>query len=592
MKRGLVILAFLILLPSVYASINLDSLERQKVNFGDKLDVSGSVTVNSDMFASLKLVLQCEQSEIPLLIRSLTLNANKEQKFSESLYISGTNEGSCAIRAILEKNGNIIEDARSNSFTITKELSGQFTIPTAPLQLGDYLDVKGIVKRLSGALVNGFGTLYLKSNGTIAFADAVEIDSGSLDYSRSTTDMPAGSYSLQFDIQDSYGNKVLLDVGKLDILNKLTITANLNKELFSPGEKIEIVGSISKSDGNLAASGVIRADFNNQTFENTFSRGAYALSIDIPKDIRSGDHGIDIVVRDSFGNAGSTFLKASVSQIPTLIKLVLASTQLTPKGILTVKPVLYDQANDKIFKDLSVEVTDAKGKRVFSDNVPADKELSLDLPQDAPPGEWAVTAKLDKLKETLIFTVVEKIDLDIKLVDQTLFIINIGNVKFKSPIDIILTGQTNTSKTKKLSLNVNETEEVNLGSGVADGIYNVEVYGKTFNGINIKGTHNYLRIFIYIIVILLILLLLNVIRGTLKLNRRHKVHLREFEKGKHTAHVIIQHKKEEENKPKKKTFTESAREFRDRILRNVINQEREKTKKELREKFQKEYLKK
>ncbi len=591
MKRGLVILTLLLFLPSVYASINLESIERQKVNFGDKLDVSGTIVVSSDMFALLKLTLHCQQSEIPLLIRSLTLNANKEHKFSESLYISAVNEGICSIRTILERNGNIIDDTKSNSFTITKELSGQFTVPTVPLQLGDYLSIKGAIKRLNGASVNGFGTLYLKSNGTIAFADAVEIEDGSLDYSRSTTDMPAGSYSLQFDIQDSYGNKVLLDIGSINIINKLTITATINKELFLPGEKIEVVGSITKSDGNLASSGVVRADFNNQTFENTFSRGAYALSFDIPKAIRSGDHGIDIVVRDSFGNIGSTFLKASVAQVPTSIRLVLESTTLTPKGILNVKPVLYDQANDKIFKDLSVEVTDAKGKRVFSDNVPADKELGLELPQDAPPGEWAVTAKLDKLKETLIFTVVEKIDLNIKLVEQTLFITNIGNVKFKAPIDIIFIGSINTTKTKQLSLNVNETETIKLGSGLADGIYDVEVYGKTFNGVNIVGSRGYIWIFI-VVIALLVLLLFHIIHNFFRLHRKHKAHLREFEKGKHTARVIIQHKKEEENEPKKKTFTEGAREFRDRILRNVITQEKEKTQKELREKFQKEYLKK
>lgn len=589
MKSGLVILAFLILLPSVYASINLESIERQKVNFGDKLDVSATIVVSSDMFALLKLTLQCPQTEIPLLIRSLTLNANKEQKFSESLYISAVNEGVCSIRANLERNGNIIDEAKTNSFTITRELSGQFTLPTSALQLGDYLIIKGTIKRLSGILVNGFGTIYLKSNNTIAFADAIEIEDGNLDYSRSTTDMPSGSYSLQFDIQDSYGNKVLLDVGNIEIINKLTMTANLNKELFLPGERIEIVGSISKLDGSLASSGVVRTDFNNKTFENTFSRGAYAISFDIPKDIRSGDHGIDIVVRDSFGNAASTFLKASLAQVPTSIKLVLESTQLTPKGILNVKPVLYDQANDKIFKDLLVEVTDAKGKRVFSDNVPADKELGLELPQDAPPGEWAVTAKLDKLKETLIFSVVEKIDLDVKLLDQTLLITNIGNVKFKSPVDIIFTGPVNITKTKKLSLNVNETETINLGSGLADGIYDVEVYGKTFNGVNIVGSSSYIWIFI-VVIALLVLLLLHIINNFFKLHRKHKAHLREFEKGKHTAHVIIQQKKEE-NKPKK-TFTESAREFRDRILRNVINQEKEKTQKELREKFQKEYLKK
>lgn len=590
MKRGLLILALLILLPSVYASINLEQIERQRVNLGDKLDVSGTIVVSSDMFALLKLTLQCQQNEIPLLIRSLTINANKEHKFSESLYISAVDEGSCAIRAILEKNGNVIDDARSNSFTITKELSGQFTLPTSALQLGDYLNIKGTVKRLSGILVNGFGTLYLKSNSTIAFADAVEIEDGNLDYSRATTDMPSGSYSLQFDVQDSYGNKVLLDVGNLEIINKLTLTANLNKELFLPGEKIEIVGSISKLDGSLASSGVVRLDFNNKTFESSFSRGAYAISFDIPKDIRSGDHGIDIVVRDSFGNAASTFLKASVAQVPTSIKLVLESTTLTPKGILNVKPVLYDQANDKIFKDLSVEVTDAKGKRVFSANVPADKELGLELPQDAPPGEWAVTAKLDKLKETLIFNVVEKIDLNLELTDQTLFITNIGNVKFKSPIDIIFTGAINITKTKKLSLNVNETESINLGAGLTDGIYDVEVYGKTFNGVTIVGASSYTWIF-FVVIALLLLLLFHIIHNFFRLHRKHKAHLREFEKGKHVAHVIIQHKKEEEQKPKK-TFTESAREFRDRILRNVITQEKEKTQKELREKFQKEYLKK
>lgn len=591
MKRGLLLLFLLVLIPSVYASIEVNSIDKEKVNIGDKIQASGKILVSTDMFATLKLLLQCEQSEIPLLIRSLTLRANKEESFSESLYTPAFNEGICSIRAVLERSGEPIEDTKSPSFTITKELLGEFAPLQKSLQLGDLFIVKGKIKRISGVQINGFGTLTLKSNGTIAFADAIEIEDGTFDYSRPTADMPPGSYTLEFDVQDSYGNKALFNLGPIDILNKLTVTASLSKETFLPGETIKVEGSALRLDSKPAESGIVKLDFSNQTLEASISKGSFAFSIQTQKNIRSGDHGIDIVARDSFGNAGSAFIKATITAVPTSLKLEIAETTLTPKGTLKLKPTLLDQANDKIIQSVLVEVIDARGNKAYSESVSSDQELSLELPLDAAPGEWAATTRLDKIKETITFSVVEKTDLDINLVNQTLYITNIGNIKFKSPLDIVYTGPINTTKTKKLSLNVKETEEIDLGLGLKGGIYNIEVYGKTFNNVYIEGTRNYLRILIYIILVLLILLLLNIIRGTLKLHRRHKVNIKEFHRGQQTAHRIIEQQKAEAQKPKK-SFVESAREFRDRILRDVIKREKEQTQKELRDKFQKEYLKK
>lgn len=589
MKRGLFILVFLMLLPSVFASIDINTIGKTQVNLGDNLEVSGKISQSSDMFVLFKLILDCE-SDVPLLIRSISLKANQDYQFSETLNIPTVNEGSCTIKAELEKSGNILETSKSSSFTITKELKGEFDIPSNTYQLGDRLTLKGKIQRLNGDLVNGFGTLYLITNSTIAFADSINVDSGLFSYARSTTDMPAGTHKLQFDVQDSYGNKVLLDLGSLEIANKLTITSSLNKELFLPGEKVEISGSVKKFDDTPADSGEVTADFNNQTFEDTFTRGYYSISFSVPIDSRSGDHGIDLVVRDSFGNIGSAFFKATVTQVPTSLKLELPETTLTPKSVLKLTPIIYDQANDKVFQDVLVEVTDAKGKKQFSEQVPSDKELTLELPTDASPGEWAVSLRLDKLKETVNFNVIENVDLAFELVNQTLYITNIGNVKFKSALDFIFSGPTNATKTKKLSININETELINLGSGLEDGIYDVEVYGKTFNGVYIEGTSSFTWV-LYIIIGLLLLLIIHISRNFFRLHRKHQHHLRETEKGRITVKKIIQHKQETAPKPKK-SFAEGAREFRDRILRDVIKRDKEQTQKDLRDKFQKEYMKK
>ena len=590
MKRGIFVLVALLLLPSVFASIDINTIDKTSVNLGDNLEVSGKISRSSDTFVLFKLILDCEQTEIPLLIRSISLKANQDYQFSETLNIPSVEEGSCSIKTELEKSGNILETSQSSSFAITKELKGEFDIPSNTYQLGDRLTLKGKIQRLSGDLVNGFGTLYLKSNGTIAFADSVQVDSGAFSYARSTTDMPAGSHLLQFDVQDPYGNKVLLDLGSLTIENKLSITSEVNKEIFLPGEKVEVSGSVKKFDDTPADAGSVTADFNNQTFEDTFTRGYYSITFIIPPNSRSGDHGVDIVVHDSFGNIGSAFLKAVVTQVPTSLKLNLAESTLTPKSALKITPILYDQAEDKIFQEVLVEVTDAKGKKQFSENVPADKELTLELPADAAPGEWAASVRLDRLKETVNFNVVENVALAFDLVNQTLYITNLGNVKFKSALNFIFSGPTNITKTKKLSIDINETESINLGSGLEDGIYDVEVYGKTFNGVYIEGTSSFTWV-LYIIIGLLLLLLIHITRNFFKLHRKHQHHLRETEKGRITVKKIIQHKQETAPKPKK-SFTEGAREFRDRILRDVIKRDKEQTQKDLRDKFQKEYIKK
>ncbi|MDP4012822.1 MAG: hypothetical protein Q8R00_04425 [Candidatus Nanoarchaeia archaeon] len=593
MKRGLAIILMLILIPSVYATITLDSVEPSSLNLGDKLSVSGSVTLDYDTFAILKLVLVCQDNETPLLTRSLSLKAGQASLISESLYPPTNAEGSCNIKAMLIVNSKVIESVNSNSLTITKDLNSEFNVPDTDLQLGDDLIVGGSITRLNGAKINGFGSLYLRSGGNVSFADSVEVKNGEFSYKRSTKDMPSGSYQLQFEVQDSYGNKELFDVATLDILNSLKVSGKLVKEVLNPGEKLIVEGSALRSDDSKAGSGTIVAVFDNKSYGDIISKGSFKVVIPLASDIKTGEHLVDVTVMDEDGNTGGVFLKASVNAIPTTLKLDMVNTELSPKGVVKVKSELFDQAGDFIETKVFVEIENANSKRMFYDEINTGEELQLELPFDSAPGEWSVSSEYSGLEIEIKFNVNENLALNYVVEGQKLYVTNVGNIKVKEPLEISFSGAMETTKTKKLSLDVNETSEIFLGTGLITGYYEINIGDKIFNDIYLEKTRDYSWIY-WIITAALVLLLLHIGFNYLKLGQIKQWHNREVEKGKQTSKNIFERKKVEEAKSKetKRPFNEGVKEFRDRILADVRKRDREETKDRMRDQFKKDFMNK
>src|SRR3989344_7750714 len=112
MKRGLLLIALLILLPSAYASIELNGPSKETFNLGEKIDVTGSIFAESSVFGFFKMTLVCSQST-DLLVKVINIRQTEREQFSESLFIPFSADGECLIKASIIVDGKEIQSQNS-----------------------------------------------------------------------------------------------------------------------------------------------------------------------------------------------------------------------------------------------------------------------------------------------------------------------------------------------------------------------------------------------------------------------------------------------------------------------------------------------
>ena len=127
MKKRLLVLLFLLLIPSVDALISLEGPDRQVYNLGDKVVVKGYLTEEEDFYGLFNLFFDCE-NDLQVLVRFISLKKNEKEEFSENLPVPFFLGSECSVKATLVVNNTVIEEVKSPLFKISKELKGKFEL--------------------------------------------------------------------------------------------------------------------------------------------------------------------------------------------------------------------------------------------------------------------------------------------------------------------------------------------------------------------------------------------------------------------------------------------------------------------------------
>ncbi|MEK6839474.1 MAG: hypothetical protein AABX72_00910 [Nanoarchaeota archaeon] len=233
-----VVILGLLMVPIAGAEISMQGPGKSVVNIGDEVTVSGYVMRNTNTIATLKFMLSCS-TELQLLVKSISLQANVQKVFSEDLVIPSYLEGTCTIRAVLESSGNVLEEASSPSFTISRDLTGTLSLDKTSLKRGDPLGMSGTITKLDGTSIDGVATLRFKQGETEVFIDTTAITNGDLAYTLTTNNLPAGSFMIEVTPQDVYGNTKTFTIGPFTISGDILLFAEPNKLHFSPGEHVK-----------------------------------------------------------------------------------------------------------------------------------------------------------------------------------------------------------------------------------------------------------------------------------------------------------------------------------------------------------------
>ncbi len=488
MKRGLLLVVLmLVLLPNIYAAISFNEINPKTYNFGDIMNFVGFISRENNFNGLFKVILICKESSIPLMTRTININANEKYNFQEEFTIPNIIEGECNLKSTLEENNNLIEEKLSDLIIITKELKGNFILVNSKVQLGDDVDVRGEIFKVNGKKINGIANVYLKRDKNILFIDTLNIKDGNLLFKIPSNYTSIGEYSIDFNVRDVNSNEnSFTEAIKFTITNLLNLEVKLSKDKINPGEEFEINGQVKDIYGKRVNSGSYKIKFDNKEFDGNILLGDISHKIKVDDNIKAGSQNVVVEATDSSGNKGSNSVNIIISAISQRIEINLDKDSYKPGEKIKIKALVYDQGGDLISRDVNIEIKDSSTANKFDQTIKDSVEFIL--PAVARPGEWIIKARSDDLKAEKKFYISEVKKIAINLQGQTLVVTNTGNVDYNEALNIKLDGVTESLTTsKKVNLEPGESFSLDLGTEAKTGLYKVTINDKIFNNIKIDG---------------------------------------------------------------------------------------------------------
>ena len=265
------------------------------------------------------------------------------------------------------------------------------------------------------------------------------------------------------------------------ISNKINMETEFDFENYEPGSTVNFQISAEKESGNLVEGYVelISEEIGISLVEG-ISNGELAFSFEIPSDAKSGEHNISLKVYE-LGSSGeqTNFANSTefivVSPILSELKIIFSSESILPGEEFTYSVNTYDQAGDIIQRDISVIVYEPKEFVHLKKLVKPENEQSLSFALDSSQGYWKIEASSGGFSETKLFYLEEVEEIQTSLINNTLIVTNIGNVRYVGPLEIAIGSSV---EVKQIDLEIGESKNFNLHA--PDGTYLV----RTNNGNN------------------------------------------------------------------------------------------------------------
>lgn len=491
MKRGLLLLLILFIVPFVSASIYTDSSLKTQYNLGDSIQLSGYLVRDNATTGIFSILLGCGNETQQLAVKSINVKSQESATFSYNLPVTGVLTGSCKfLLSLKDFSNNPLEQYETSGFDISKELVGNFDTNAKEFQLGDNLVITGSLKNLNNEEVNGLAIIYIKKDGTNYLVDSKDIIGGVFSYETTVASIPAGAYTVDVKASDANGNEESFEnILGFNLYDELIIAAKTGKSAYLPGDALALGGSVHKKTGPSVSDVKIDIIFENQTYTSDVKDGQFSFNSVLDKKIKSYFHNITLNVKDSNGNFGSSVTNFEIIPIPTNLEAEFDKSGYIPEDSINIQVNLYDQARDILSRPLKLKMIDVDGNVVYEDTKLTTDPISYKLPQFAKPGEWKLDLESENLKLNKNI-VVEKMELlSVDLVGQTLTVKNMGNELYDNKVDIDSDGVI---KSEGVRLKPDEQTAIELYKLFDDGTHTINVLGKTFT-ISIVDPRNILE---------------------------------------------------------------------------------------------------
>jgi len=396
--RSVIILLVLVVFFAHFASAEI-IISQQPIevyNLGDVLDTSFRLTTSQGIYDYLQISLICNNNERILPKEEVSLSANGELIIGKSIFLInkfiGLAAGTCKIKASFEDSPQ--DYIFSSEFEISNSLNIESGIEEKDFEPGENVLIKGKVTKKNGKPVNGFVDL--------------------------TLILPNFSEEIAPTLPD---NNTLSE--------NITLTPDNNT--LSEG-----ITSTSLDNSPL---------FEYKSYQGTIIGGDFSINLNIPHDAKAGNYFIKIEAyeKDPLGeitNAGITGHDIFVKQVPTSLEILFESQEVEPGTDLKVKVILHDQTGEKISTSAIITVKDKNNKILEQVEIATGEFFEFPIAYNELPAEWTIIGLSNKITGESYFKIIEKQDVKVDIINNTLILKNIGNVPYNGSLMIKFGNET------------------------------------------------------------------------------------------------------------------------------------------------------
>ena len=258
------------------------------------------------------------------------------------------------------------------------------------------------------------------------------------------------------------------------VTSQLTVLPVKSQVIALPSESIKITGIVNEAFGNNVLKALIKIGLENGSHIVDAVDGKFNLTLEVPKNIKSGKHTIGISASDQKNNVGSSSIEIEITAIPSYLKTELSSNKLLPGSKIEVTASIYDQADDFINDTLDLELASPKGDNVFKKSVQSSEKTDYEFSQHAEPGLYILTSTYKNLLTQDFINISTIREVKLKYENETVFIENIGNIPFEDELTFFIESEAKKYPiTKKINIEPGKIIDIDLSKEVPSGIYNI-----------------------------------------------------------------------------------------------------------------------
>ena len=258
--------------------------------------------------------------------------------------------------------------------------------------------------------------------------------------------------------------------------DKINVKAEIEFDELKPGNSLVIGGTAIKESG-VPLNGFVELFVSSLNLykSSTVTNGIFNISLMLPTDVKSGKHNVTVEIHNTdsssrkinFGYFASSF---SIEQVLKNFEIVVDNENVNPGTDFVFRVDAVDQAGDAINKDVSISINDPKGIPYVKKIIKSGEPQILKFFLNNTPGYWNVEADVDGNLKRKLFYLTEVQKVQTSLINNILFVTNIGNSIYSGPIEITIGSQV---EVKQVKLGVGETQKFTLRA--PDGDYSISI---------------------------------------------------------------------------------------------------------------------